>query len=87
MKRVEVAEAAGQLDILLEDAGNGEVVELTRAGRTVGRLVGAERPTEIEPIRDAAQFIADGVAFMRAHGIKPFSRDELVSLIREGRDR
>ena len=87
MKRVEVAEAAGQLDALLDEAGAGEEVILTRMGKAVGRLLAQQPAREEAPIRDAAEFIAERVAFMRERGIKPFSRDELADLVREGRDR
>jgi antitoxin (DNA-binding transcriptional repressor) of toxin-antitoxin stability system len=81
MRHVDVAEAGNQLRSLLAAAHGGEEVLLTEGGQVVGRLV-AEAPRNVEETIAEVQAIHDD---MRAKGVKPFTAEEVRSLINEGR--
>ena len=54
MKRVNLAEAKAKLSELVTDATKGEIVEITRRGKPVARIVATQaprRPINIERIR------------------------------------
>ncbi len=85
MRQVEVSEAAGQFDALLAEVRQGEEIVLTDAGQAIARLVAAApllRSRSFEMLDAEVRTIHDE---MRAQGRQPFTTDEIISSIREGR--
>ena len=85
MRTVDIEEAAGQLKVLLAEVRRGEDVVLTEAGEAVGRLISA---VPVAQSGSAGALDAEMRAIhdeMRAQGVQPFSTEEILSLIREGR--
>ena len=80
MKVVEIAEAAGRLDELVAEAEHGEEVVLARNGVHVARIA-RDRP-HIAAMIDRLHAMREE---MRAEGVRPFTTEEIVDLIREGR--
>jgi len=76
MKRVNLADAKARLSELVTDATKGEIVEITRRGKPVARIVAAEAPRK--PI-DAAKLkaITDKM---------PFQEESAGAFIRRMRD-
>lgn len=78
-------EAKTHLARLLDRVEHGESLTITRNGRPVARLV----PAETRPDSEAGARIVDEFRKLReqlrADGIGPFSHDEIIGLIREGR--
>jgi prevent-host-death family protein len=77
--------AKTHLSQLLDRVEHGESLTITRNGKPVARLV----PVAPETAATASGSIAERFrAFsekLRAEGVKPFTTDEIVDLIRSGR--
>ncbi|MSP22342.1 MAG: type II toxin-antitoxin system Phd/YefM family antitoxin [Dehalococcoidia bacterium] len=82
MKIVGVYEARTHLSALLDEVANGATIEVTRNGKPVAHLVPAPDRT-----RQAKQEAMDKLRRLRVQPDWPkFTRDEIVDLIREGRE-
>lgn len=78
-------EAKTHLSSLLDRVEHGESLTITRNGKPIARLV----PAAVRPDATAGASVADELRKLReqlrAEGIGPFSHDEIVGLIRQGR--
>lgn len=77
-------EAKARLATLLDRVERGESLTITRDGRPVARLVPA-RP-EGAPARGAAEGLRSLREDLRAAGVQPFTPEEIVGLVRDGRN-
>lgn len=81
-------DAKTHLSALLDRVERGEEITITRRGRAVARLVPA-----VEPVARMAPDEAAGIVErfrhlreeLRAAGVRPFTRGEIVDLVRSGR--
>ncbi len=80
-------EAKTRLSALLDRVEKGGSLTITRNGKPVARLVPAGRPPEdARALPEAkASEIVEGFRRLRAQGVKPFTPEEIVDLVRAGR--
>jgi prevent-host-death family protein len=82
-------EAKTHLSALLDRVERGETVTITRKGRPVARLVPAVEPALAPtPPAEASRLVERFRALreeLRAGGVRPFTPEEIVDLVRSGR--
>lgn len=76
-------EAKTKLSELLDRVERGESLTITRNGKPVARLVPTDQPAA--PPGSVAEGLRALREDLRAQGVKPFTHEEIVDLIRSGR--